>query len=440
MEREGREKQIIEEILYPVFLKYRAVSTDSRQDLQNKIFFAIRGENFDGNSFVMQALDKGAVLAVSDDWSFQDKEKVLVVDDTVKCLQSLSAFYRNNLKIPFIGITGSNGKTTTKELIYRVLSKKYRTFATQGNLNNHIGLPLSILSVKETDEMAVIEIGANHLGETQLLTEIAKPEIGVLTNIGKDHLGEFGGYENVVLAYREFVDYFNHNPELKLVLNHDDLKAISLVNKANCSYFGTSDCEWTGRILDLNPFLTIEVKYNGELIRIKSGLFGTYNLYNILAAAAIGSLMGITTQDFTDAVESYYPQNFRSQVLHWRGNTVILDAYNANPSSMVLALKDFAQINSKKKIIILGDMHELGAYSHSEHENVIMMLKEIQYDMLILVGKEFGKFSETIDCMHFSCVEDLKKWIDNQEITGYTILIKASRSERLEKILDLCYK
>lgn len=423
--------------LYSIFREHPYVSTDSRQEMSGKIFFAIRGENFDGNRFIPQALEKGAVVAVSDDVSFTKNDRVIVVPDTVQCLQQLAACHRQQLDIPVIGITGSNGKTTTKELIFRVLQKKFRVFATQGNLNNHIGLPLSILSIDSRHEVAVIEIGANHLGETRLLTTITHPTTGVLTNIGKDHLGEFGGFDNVVEAYREFVDFFNQNTDYQLIVNGNDEFSGRLITQAKVLFFGEGNFTFNGRVVSCSPFVHAEIKYGNEIILVKSRLFGSYNLNNILAASAIGQWMNIPANDFQDAVGNYYPENLRSQVLEWRGNTVFLDAYNANPSSMSLAINDFAQLKTDKKILILGDMHELGEYSHQEHQEIISLLKKVDYQHLFLIGEYFGDFKNDIDCMHFKDVNEFILWFENQHFTGYSILIKGSRSERLEKILNI---
>jgi len=410
------------------------ISTDSRTELEGFIFFALKGDHFDGNEFITAALQKGAAMVVCDNPKEISDKRVLKVPNTLAFLQNLALHYRKSLNIPVIAIAGSNGKTTTKELVSKVLSKKFNVFATPGNLNNHIGVPLSILSIKTEHEIAVIELGANHLGENKLLTDISLPGIGIMTNIGKDHLGEFGGFENVVKAYKEFVDYFNKNIGFPFIYSSDDENIYKLLKKAKSISFGTSNADYNGIANTDISFLKGQLFWKNEKINIQTQLFGKYNIYNILAAQVIADLFSIEKHDFIMAIEEYEPKNMRSQIISWHNNTVFLDSYNANPSSMSLAIKDFNALSGNNKIIILGDMHELGEYGYKEHSEIINLIKNTNYKLLILVGKLFGKFKDEIPCFHFENAGQLKNWFSEQNFTGYKILVKGSRSEKLEEV------
>jgi len=427
--------------IYQLYLNFPKITTDTRKELHESIFIALKGEKFDANKFVFQALEQGAAYVISDDISIAPTDKIIKVNNCLETLQQLAAFHRSKLTIPVLAITGSNGKTTTKELIYHVLAKKYKTFATSGNLNNHIGLPLSLLSIKPDHEIAVLELGANHQGENKLLTEICQPSIGLTTNIGKDHMGEFGGIKGIIAAYKEFTDYFDQSEKI-FFHNTDDRYLCELLSKKSEFGFGSniSDCEMHVSGMQITNSVKlmakIQIKRPGKLkdeFKIKSNFFGSFNLMNILAAILAGTYFKLEIASMVQAIESYVPQNNRSQLLKFGTNQIILDAYNANPSSMSLALNDFNKINHVQKIVLLGDMHELGEYAHEEHQLIINQLKNTNFTKIILVGNEFGKLKDQLDCLHFDEVDQLNKWMHQQNFKNTFFLVKGSRSEKLEK-------
>ena len=423
--------------IYQLFTQYPFITTDTRKVLKDSLFFALKGENFDANDFVEDALQKGAAYVITERADLADKAGVIVVDDSLKCLQELAAYHRSQLSIPFIAITGSNGKTTTKELIARILSKKYKVFSTPGNLNNHIGLALSILMIDDAFEIAVIEIGANQIGENRYLTQICQPHTGVCCNIGKDHLGVFGGEQAVIEAYKEFIEVFNRHDERLFILNLDDPNISSIYcGQNNISYSASNtDADFYGEVRGKGLFLTLIVTTKeGERLDISTNLFGDYNIYNVLAAMSVGAAYSVAMQLMKEALESYHPENNRSQVVRWADNTIIFDAYNANPSSMLLVLRDFNKLDVEGKWVIIGDMHELGEYSCKEHLGIIELLKSMHFEQIILVGKRFGEHHHAIDALYFEDVQDLKEWFVKQTLSAKNILIKASRSERLELV------
>jgi len=421
------------EFIYQLIQTGHPVSTDTRKDLTNSIFFAIKGENFDGNNYIHQALEKGAKLVISDSPQISEGNNILKVENTISTLQQVAALHRKQLKIPIIAINGSNGKTTTKELVSSVLSTKYKVFSTLGNMNNHIGLPLSLLSITHEHQVGVIEIGANHIGENELLTNITSPTHGIITNIGKDHLGEFGGFENVVKAYKEYIDYFVSNNEFPFIYPASDPHIAGIITACHAFSFGESNAMQTGKVLESKPEIVVEIddRNFGKSI-ISTKMFGSYNLNNILAAKIIADIFEINQDSFRNAIEQYLPQNMRSQILNWKGNQVFLDTYNANPSSMQLALNEFNNLKINNKILIIGDMHELGEYSFSEHAQIIETIKGMKLMQVVLVGNEFEKFKNNLNCIHFINVSELKTWFDLQTYSDCSFLVKASRSEKLE--------
>jgi UDP-N-acetylmuramoyl-tripeptide--D-alanyl-D-alanine ligase len=425
---------IITETLYPFIQKGASVSIDSRNIDKNTIFFALKGHSLDGNDFALQAIEKGALCAVVDNRNISG-ERIYHTEDTLETLQQLARYHRNHLKIPFIGITGSNGKTTTKELISAVLSKKYKALSTQGNYNNHIGVPLTLLSIRQWHEIAVIEMGANHMGEIDFLSHIAMPDSGIITNVGKAHIEGFGSEENVVIAKTELYRYLEKKHGV-VFINQENKKL-----KENCHValrigYG-SQSDYAGRIISSSPFLKIAVwqKTSDQEIEIQTRLIGDYNFENILAAAAIGSYYGVAWQEIKNAIEEYQPNNNRSQYKNTGKNQLVMDAYNANPSSMAAAIDNFSALQNPEKSYILGDMLELGHTSEAEHKQIVDMLLMQDFSFAVLVGQEFC----SIDVSHprifqFKHFSQASQWLSENPAIGQTILVKGSRGIQLEKL------
>lgn len=422
---------IIENI-YRHYLKSSGVTSDTRQIKHNSIFFALKGEKFDGNSFAEKALDKGAMLAIIDNAEFHCGENCILVENSLVCLQALATHHRKQLQIPVIGLTGTNGKTTTKELIHRVLSKKFKTYATAGNYNNHIGVPLTILEIREDAEIAVIEMGANHIGEIARLCEIALPDRGMITNIGKAHLEGFGGIEGVIKAKTELYNFLRKT-DANVYVNADDplLQELSKGMK-HITYGQKMLADQNANIRSSFPFL--EIEWNGNLI--SSQLYGDYNFYNIMAAITVGRSFEIKEQEIIDAIKNYQPTNNRSQVIQGNLNTIYLDAYNANPSSMQVAIDHFAKLQAKKKVLILGDMLELGEDENVEHEKILQQVRD-NFDHLILVGPVFSRIAEKSNIPVFTDTAQAAIWLKEHPIKDAHILMKASRGIAIEKLLDL---
>ncbi len=427
--------------LYQCFLDSNGISIDTRTIKKNQIFFALKGNNFNGNEYAEKALKKGASFVVVDDKNYQlDDERCILVKDSLTALQDLATYHAKKLKIPIIAITGSNGKTTTKELVYAVLSTTYRTFATKGNLNNHIGVPLSVLSIDSEHEVAIIEMGANHLHEINQLCHIALPSFGLITNIGKAHLEGFGSEKGIQQAKGELFEYLDANKG-HLFVNMNDFKVaeVAYFMKEVTTYGTGKFCNIHGKTQASDPYLTVNwLPSNDEKLEeplsIGTKLIGTYNLDNVLAAIAVGTKMEVPFEKIKKGVESYVPKNNRSQVVKKGSNTIILDAYNANPSSMNAALSNLNTLESKKKVVILGDMLELGKYSAKEHEQIVKAVEDMSLDQVVLVGKEFAPYANGYK--HFDDSEGAAKWFKKQKFSNTTILVKGSRGIALEKILD----
>ncbi len=426
------------ESLYEIYLQHHKITIDSRKVESGSLFFALKGENFDGNKFAEDALKKGAAFAITDDETLPESDRIIKVEDVVKTLQKLAIFHRDQLMVPVIGITGSNGKTTTKELINAVLKKKYRTFATVGNLNNHIGVPLSVLSIQSHHEMAVIEMGANHQGEIGALSNMCKPDFGIITNIGKAHLEGFGGYEGVIKAKTELYRYIRESGG-KLFVNAADPLLLEKSKGVKSIYYGNDDrATVAGEIIEKFPFIKMRMLIHNEQIVIKTNMVGAYNLDNTLAAACIGNHFGVSPNQIREAIEKYHPQNHRSQWYETKKNKIVMDAYNANPTSMLLALEHFAESPFKNKMLILGDMLELGAESQEEHLNIIRKIGELKLEDVLLVGPEFSRASKGE--AGFSVFPDVEEAIDGLRKINpadKTILIKGSRGIQLEKTLEV---
>lgn len=424
--------------LYKTFLKYNLVVTDSRKAEPGSIFFALKGERFDGNRFAAESLSKGSVLAVIDDPSFMKGSGFLLVDDALECLQSLATFHRSQLKVQIIAVTGSNGKTTTKELIKTTLSGKYHTAGTEGNLNNHIGVPLTLLQLNHDHEMAVIEMGANHLKEIDKLCRIASPDYGIITNIGRAHIEGFGSFDGIMQAKSELFGYLAADRKTIFAKGNDPVLA-DLVKAfpGKVVYYG--DCRDTlvsGRILNNDPLLDFELAFpGGEILDISTKITGSYNLDNFLAAACIGYYFNVPPADIKSTFEGYQPGNMRSQLLRTHSNTVILDSYNANPSSMAAAIINFNGLAAGNKILILGEMLELGSDSDSEHETVLNLIDSSGVNRIFLVGPVFSRLKVSGNYLHFNDSGELADWLRDNPVTGSTILIKGSRLIGLEKVV-----
>lgn len=419
--------------IYKIYKQFPSVQTDSRKLQKDDLFFALKGNNFNGNNFAKQALEVGAAYVIADEPLPFSDERIIQVNDGLQTLQQLAKFHREQFNIPFIAITGSNGKTTTKELVHEVLSSSYITYTTKGNLNNHIGIPLTILKIKSDAQMAVIEMGANHLKEISGYCEYAQPTHGLITNIGKAHLEGFGSVENVKKGKGELFEYLNLNHGIAFV-NTDDNAVMELsTNLKNVIYYGSKGEKSTGIILKNDPF--IEVKINGPSpMNIKTNLVGAYNLPNILAAVCIGRYFKIDAQKIKKAIENYSPSNSRSQLIKVNNNTIILDAYNANPGSMKAAIENFATMQGNKKILMLGSMMELGSESEKEHAAIISLIDQYKWHAVVLVGDNFKEINHHY--INYDNALQARDWLKKAEVENVQILIKGSRSMQMEKVLE----
>ena len=423
------------EQLYIIFKQHPSVETDTRKLKPDDIFFALKGDNFNGNAFAKKALEGGAAYAVIDEKEFEISEKTILVNDVLTALQQLAKHHREQFNIPVLAITGSNGKTTTKELIHAALSSSFKTYTTEGNLNNHIGIPLTILKIKADAEIAVIEMGANHQKEIKSYCKYVEPTHGIITNCGKAHLEGFGGVEGIRKGKGELYDYLKQHQGLVFV-NGDDAILVNMLQERSMpdfiSYGNNSSNKYNSKILIENPFLKIQF----EDIEIDSNLFGSYNYSNIMCAIAVGKYFGVSNQHIQNAITNYHPENARSQVIEKNGYKLILDAYNANPTSMQHALESFAKSSDKKKMVILGDMFELGNDAPKEHQHIANLSEQLKFDNIILVGNEFSKTQTSDAVLKFKTTEAAHIWFQQQDFTGSEILLKGSRSMKMEKILE----
>lgn len=428
--------------LYDIFLEYPQVTTDTRNCQPGSIFFALKGDNFNANEFALSALEKGCAYAVIDDPAYAVNERCILVKDVLKSLQELAATHRITTGTKIIGITGSNGKTTTKELIASVLKEKYKIHYTKGNLNNHIGVPLTLLQLKPEHQLAIIEMGANHPGEIRELCEIARPDFGIITNVGKAHLEGFGSLEGVMKTKAELYDFIAGNG-MGIFINVENplLKQMAaksgMIEDKQIPYALKSPADLTmvtGKITACEPLLSMECQ-TGSKFQVNTGMIGTYNAENVLAAVTIGHFFGLKNNQIKQGIESYKPQNNRSQLTITDKNKLIVDAYNANPTSMQAAILNFDAMDIEAKLLILGDMLELGAESLSEHQKVINLLEEKGFKEVILVGKEFHKTVHAF--RNFADVSELSDYLATRNIVNQYILIKGSRGIQLEKIIPL---
>jgi UDP-N-acetylmuramoyl-tripeptide--D-alanyl-D-alanine ligase len=420
--------------IHSLFLKCKSVSIDTRKIESNSLFVAIRGERFDANTFAEEALLKGASFVIIDDASFYIDERTVLVEDSLFALQELAKFHRIYLKLPIIALTGSNGKTTTKELIHVVLSMKYDTMATVGNLNNHIGVPLTLLSFNSQTEIGIVEMGANHKKEIEFLCDLAKPDFGYITNFGKAHLEGFGGVAGVIEGKSELYHYLSNNDMLAFV-NLEDLIQVERSKSLRSYSFGINNERADLQIKSVKADPFVEVCYSN--ITIKSNLIGLYNANNVSAAVTIGKFFGVDDLSIKEALESYVPENNRSQLVSKGTNEIILDAYNANPSSMVVAIENFLQLEKLNKVVILGDMFELGDESQKEHIEIIKLLSNQNSVKCFFVGTAF--YANKINNPHFGFYEtfgDFSDFMKETKIENSIILIKGSRGMALERTME----
>ena len=413
--------------LYNIFKEYPSISTDSRNIKKDSIFFALKGENFNGNKFAEEALKSGCKYAVIDEKKYEINESYILVNNALKTLQQLASLHRYNINIPIIAITGTNGKTTSKELITSCLSSELETAYTKGNYNNHIGVPLTLLEINKKHEIGIIEMGANHKNEINFLCEIAKPSYGIITNIGKAHLEGFKNFEGVKSTKKELYDFIKKNNGI-IFINNDD-KTLNEISKNIKSITYGKNGDIIGE--EVTSSLYTEVLFNK--IKINSNLIGSYQFYNIMLAIAVAKHFSIKEKNIIKSLESYYPKNNRSQVIQSESNLIILDAYNANPTSMNEMINSFYKIKKESKVCILGDMGELGIFSKNEHEEIIKLNKKLNLKTFY-IGREFRKLTNKNSFIDF---QEFKNYLKDFPITNSTILIKGSRSQKLENIVEL---
>ena len=420
--------------LYKIYRQYPSVQTDTRKLKKGDIFFALKGPNFNGNLFAAAALEAGSAYAVVDEAPATPDSRIIVVKNVLTTLQLLAKHHRQQFNIPFIAITGSNGKTTTKELVHAVLSASYITYTTQGNLNNHIGIPLTILSIKYDAQMAVIEMGANHLKEIAGYCEYTMPTHGIITNCGKAHLEGFGSIEGVRKAKGELYDFLRtHNGTAFVMWDYDYLQTMSKGIPTLIKYGTTGDADIIGTVKQSEPFLSVAISKGAGLPVIQTQLVGSYNLPNALVAVTAGKHFNVPDEKIKSAIEKYTPSNSRSQLIEKNGNKFILDAYNANPTSMKAAIENFAGIPAKHKVLMLGGMAELGSESIQEHEAIIHLIKQYNWHEVVLVGGDFLKIDHSYKKM--ANAAEAAAWFQKQQFTDTYFLIKGSRSMQMEKVL-----
>ncbi|MDP4291758.1 MAG: UDP-N-acetylmuramoyl-tripeptide--D-alanyl-D-alanine ligase [Bacteroidota bacterium] len=424
------------EQLYDLYLHYPVICTDSRAVTEDCIFFALKGESFNGNAYAAGALSNGAALAVVDEPKVAVDERFFLVEDVLTALQEMAQLHRSHFKGPVLGITGTNGKTTTKELINAVLGEGYTTHATQGNLNNHIGVPLTILSADlAKTSMLIIEMGANHPGEIAFLCNIARPDFGLITNVGKAHLEGFGSIEGVIKTKTELYNFLKSTNGKAFVCSNQPVLMQHAKDLNHLSYGSATGDYCRGQIVSSDPFL-VEKWFNEEAEQlIQTQLVGAYNADNVMAAVCVGKYFGVAAGKIVAAIEKYVPSNNRSQVLQSASNQLILDAYNANPSSMRVALENFALMNASSKAVILGDMFELGAESRSEHKAIVNLLKNYNFSQAILIGPRFSEVAGEAGLQSFGSTTEAYDWLVANPITNANILVKGSRGMKLEILL-----
>jgi len=427
--------------LYKLFLKNPSIQTDSRKLKKGDLFFALKGPNFNGNLFAKKALEDGAAHAIVDEETGYADERIIKVNDVLNTLQELAKHHRQQFiqpatgkQVPFIAITGSNGKTTSKELVHAVLSSTYKTYTTEGNLNNHIGIPLTILKVRADAEIAIVEMGANHQKEIEEYCRYTMPTHGVITNCGKAHLEGFGSIEGIRKGKGELFDYLRANGGTAFVMwDYEYLQEMS-AGIAKLVTYGTHSADITGQVTSSKGYLEVGITGGAEIGTIKTRMVGEYNLPNVLLAVAIGKYFNVTNEKVRSALENYIPSNSRSQLIERGNNKIILDAYNANPSSMKAAIENFAKMDGNDKVLILGGMMELGHESIMEHQALIDLVKQYPWKNVVLVGGDFNKTDHPY--LNFENSAQAKEWYQQQDFEHTNILVKGSRSTQMEKVLE----
>lgn len=423
------------EELYNRFTECNGLTTDSRHCPEGSMFLALKGETFNGNAFAAQSLAQGCRYAVVDEPQYASPEnpRIILVDNCLETLQKLANYHRRRLGTRMIGVTGTNGKTTTKELIATVLGEKFKVLYTQGNFNNHIGVPLTLLRLRPEHEMAVIEMGANHPGEIKTLVHIAEPDYGIITNVGKAHLQGFGSFEGVIRTKGELYDFLREKGNSTIFIQNENPYLNKIATGLTCVRYGqTPGLDVTGKVVSCSPFLRFNWTAEGVSHEVQTHLIGSYNLDNALAAVTIGRYFGVEDAKICHALSSYVPQNNRSQLVHTASNTLIVDAYNANPTSMMAALENFRQMEATHKVAILGDMKELGEGSHEEHQKVVDFLKECGFERVMLVGPEFGATSSSFE--HYKDVKEVEALLATHPLQGCCVLVKGSNSMKLSEL------
>ncbi|MBC6490578.1 UDP-N-acetylmuramoyl-tripeptide--D-alanyl-D-alanine ligase [Flavihumibacter stibioxidans] len=425
--------------LYQIYLAHPSVQTDTRKLKQGDIFFALKGDNFNGNAFAQSALDAGASYAVIDEAAYVTGDRTLLVDDVLSALQQLALHHRRQFSIPFIAITGSNGKTTTKELVHAVLSTTYRTYTTEGNLNNHIGIPLTLLKVRPDAQMAVIEMGANHQKEIEGYCKYTEPTHGLITNLGKAHLEGFGGVEGVRKGKGELFDWLRAHEATAFVMWDDEYLRRMSQGIETVIRYGTKEGDIVGEAIasgstGTEAFLHVKLNRGADTGIIHTQLVGDYNLPNVLAAVAVGKCFGVNEQLIRSAIEAYAPENSRSQLVEKDGNHIVLDAYNANPSSMRAAIENFARLPARQKVLMLGAMAELGKESLDEHRGIVALIGQYPWKAVVLVGGDFAKIEHPYIQLENSLAA--RDWLKQQGFLDTHLLVKGSRSMQMEKVLQ----
>lgn len=422
--------------LYSIYKKYPEVTTDTRNCTTGSIFFALKGANFNGNEYAAKALESGCSYAVVDEEKYATHPNIILVDDTLKALQELANYHRKKLKIPVIAITGTNGKTTTKELVSLVLSQEYKVISTSGNYNNHIGVPLTLLRIQKEHEIAIIEMGANHMGEIKFLCELAEPNYGLITNVGRAHLEGFGSFENIIKTKGELYDFIRERFEGKVFVDFDNAYLKDMSEGMTTLYYGLEeDLFISGKVLSVSPYLEFSWKFASSRQKVKTRLVGEYNLSNALAAITIGKYFGVKTNLINKAIESYEPTNNRSQLKNTGKNMLIVDAYNANPTSMHAALENFSHMDVGRKVLVLGDMKELGVNTDAEHQKIVDYIVQHNFEKVFLIGENFSRTDTQYG--KYKTLDELKDYLIKQPVEDSYVLIKGSRGIQLEKIIDV---
>lgn len=419
--------------LYDLYKQNYRITTDTRLNLKNSIFFALKGDNFDGNRYAENALNRGASYAIVDDEKYQTNNRIILVDDSLKTLQDLANYHRRALSIPIIALTGSNGKTTTKELINAILKQKFECVATKGNLNNHIGVPLTLLSMEPNTEIGIVEMGANHPLEIDFLCNIALPDFGYITNFGRVHLEGFGSLEGVIKGKTEMYRYLEKRDKSVFINTNDQIQIKESEGMKKITFYGQTS-NFPIQFKGADPY--VKVKFNSNIV--ESNLIGKYNFTNIAAAITIGLFMDVSEENILRAIENYVPKNNRSQIIKKGTNEIILDAYNANPNSMEVAIENLSQLTVKNKIAILGDMFEVGESTFTEHEKIIKQVQNSKINKAYFIGSFFSEIEiKSSKIIQFNTFEDFKNNFESFSFLNATVLIKASRGMALERVIEL---